>query len=237
MTTQPVSEPRFVFPPWTNLLPAVSLVAVVGGLVGAIAGMWYYFSPKHTDVGYQPEQPVPYSHKLHAGDLGIDCRYCHVGVERSPVATVPPTQVCMNCHSQVKKDSPLLGAVRKSWEDGSPVRWKRVHKLGDYVYFDHSRHVTRGVGCAECHGRVDEMIVVKQVEPLSMGWCLECHRDPGSRLRDPQKDRITDMNWLPPGVKWEDGDAAIAAKRAEYGKALVERDHIAPPTECSRCHR
>jgi len=153
------------------------------------------------------------------------------------VASVPPTQVCMNCHSQVKKDSPLLAAVRKSWEDGTPVRWKRVHKLGDYVYFDHSRHVTRGVGCVECHGRVDEMIIVKQVEPLSMGWCLECHRNPGSRLRDALKDRITDMNWLPPGVKWEDGEAAIAAKRAEYGKALVERDHIAPPTECSRCHR
>ena len=133
-----------MFPPWTNLLPAVSLVAVVGGLVGAITGVWYYFSPKHTDVGYQPEQPVPYSHKLHAGDLGIDCRYCHVGVERSPVASVPPTQVCMNCHTQVKKESPLLNAVRKSWTDGTPVRWKRVHKLGDYVYFDHSRHVTRG---------------------------------------------------------------------------------------------
>lgn len=237
MTTHPAPEPRFIFPPWTNVLPAISLVAVVGGLVGAIAGVWYYFSPRNTDVGYQPTQPVPYSHKLHAGDLGIDCRYCHVGVERSPVASVPPTQVCMNCHTQVKKDSPLLNAVRKSWAEGTPVPWKRVHKLGDYVYFDHSRHVTRGVGCVECHGRVDEMIVVKQVEPLSMGWCLECHRDPGPRLRDPQKDRVTDMAWLPPGAKVEDSDETIAAKRAEFGKTIVERERIAPPTECSRCHR
>lgn len=237
MTTHPAPESRFIFPPWANLLPPITVLAILGGLLTVVGGMYYYFSPRNTDVGYQPEQPVPYSHKLHAGDLAIDCRYCHVGVERSAVASVPPTQVCMNCHATVRKDSALLKPVRESWESGKSVPWLRVHKLGDYAYFDHSRHVTRGVGCVECHGRVDEMTIVRQVQPLSMGWCLECHRDPASHLRDPKKDRVTDMAWLPPGVSSEDSDDVLTQKRAEYGRSVVEREHIAPPTECSRCHR
>jgi hypothetical protein len=232
MTTQPTHQPRFVFPPWTNVLPPLSLVAAVMGLVGAIFGVWYYFSPKNTDVGYMPEQPVAYSHKLHAGDLGMDCRYCHVQVERAAVASVPPTQVCMNCHTQVRRDSPLLNPVRESWGSGKPVPWVRIHKVPDYVYFDHSRHVTRGVGCVECHGRIDQMPIVRQVQPLSMGWCLECHRDPASHLRP--VDKITAMDWEPPRSR---PDQPIEEARVEFGRQIVEREGIAPPTDCSRCHR
>jgi hypothetical protein len=232
MMTQPTPQPRFVFPPWTNVLPPLSLVGAVFGLVGAIFGVWYYFSPKHTDVGYEPEQPVPYSHKLHAGELGMDCRYCHVNVERSAVASVPPTQVCMNCHTQIRPNSPLLNAVRQSWGDGKPVPWVRVHKVPDYVYFDHSRHVTRGVGCVECHGRIDQMAIVRQVQPLSMSWCLECHRDPAARMRP--VDKVTTMDWEPPRSRPEQ---PLDEARAEFGRQIVEREKIAPPTDCSRCHR
>lgn len=224
MTMQPTTE-RFVFPPWSNKLPPISLIAVVMGLVGAIGGIWYYFSPRHTDVGYEPDQPIPYSHKLHAGDMAMDCRYCHVNVERSAVASVPPTQVCMNCHAQVKQNSPYLAALRESWATGLPIPWVRVHKTPDYAYFDHSRHVTRGVGCAECHGRIDQMVKVKQNQPLSMGWCLDCHRNPAPHLRP--VDQVTVMGWEPPNGE----------SREEFGKKIVEREKIAPPTDCSRCHR
>jgi len=225
MTMQPNPEQRFVFPPWTNKLPPVSLVAVLGGLASVIAGIWFYFSPRNTDVGYSPNQPIPYSHKLHAGDMGMDCRYCHVNVERSWVASVPPTQVCMNCHTQVRKDSPKLAALRESWAKGTPIEWVRVHKSPDYVYFPHNRHVASGVGCVECHGRIDQMIKVRQEQPLSMGWCLECHRNPASHLRP--VDKVTTMDWEPPSGE----------TRASFGEKIVQEKKIAPPTECSRCHR
>ncbi|MCS6913664.1 MAG: cytochrome c family protein, partial [Myxococcota bacterium] len=183
MSSTPSESRPFVFPPWTNLLPPITGAAAVLVLGGIVFAFWYYGTPKHLDVGYQPPQPVPYSHQLHAGQLGLDCRYCHANVERSWVASVPPTQVCMGCHASIKKDSPYLAPVRQSWATGQPVPWIRIHKSPDYVYFDHSRHVSRGVGCVECHGRVDTMERVRQVEPLSMGWCLECHRDPAPRLR------------------------------------------------------
>ena len=221
-----------IFPQSANKLPLVVAIAALVLPPAAVGFVWYYFSPRFTDVGYQPVQPVPYSHKLHAGELGLDCRYCHVNVERSFVASVPPTQVCMNCHTQVRSTSPLLNAVRKSWGDGKPVPWVRVHKVADYVYFDHSRHVTRGVGCVECHGRIDQMVTVTQKQPLSMGWCLECHRDPASHLRP--VDKITTMDWEPPRSS---PDQPLDEARAEFGRQIVEREKIAPPTECSRCHR
>ena len=132
------------------------MVAAVAGLVapvGAIAGIWYYGSPRFTDVGYRPIQPVPYSHKLHAGELGLDCRYCHASVEVSAVANIPPTQACMNCHKLVKRDSELLAPIRESDSTGRPMRWVRVHKLPDYAYFTHRAHVAAGIGCVTCHGR------------------------------------------------------------------------------------
>jgi len=152
-----------IFPEWTNKL---ALVAGIGGPVVTvllIGGVWYYGSPEYLEVGYRPHQPVPYSHKLHVGDLGLDCRYCHASVEVSPVANVPPTQVCMNCHKLVARDSEKLAPIRESLASGFPVEWVRVHRLPDYAYFNHSAHVRAGVGCVSCHGRVDQMEEVMQV--------------------------------------------------------------------------
>lgn len=210
-----------IFPRWTNKLPpALAAAAALGG-PALIFLVWYYFSPRHTDVGYQPKQPVPYSHKLHAGDLGIDCRYCHTGAEKSAVAMVPPTATCMNCHSQVKKDSAALEPIRKSWADGSPVEWVRIHKIPDYAFFDHSAHLTAGVGCSSCHGRVDQMITVRQDQPLSMGWCLDCHRNPTPNLRN--RDELTKMDWAPHTSEVAQNDQA--------------HNNVHPPTNCTGCHR
>jgi hypothetical protein len=210
------------FPRWTNALPPIVAAAVGLGGLGAVFVVTYYFSPKHTDVGYTPKQPVPYSHKLHAGDLGMDCRYCHVGVEKSATAMVPPTQTCMNCHKFIKTESAALEPVRQSWATGQPVEWVKVHKIPDFAYFDHSAHITAGVGCSSCHGRVDQMVHMKQVEPLSMGWCLECHRDPEPNLR--KKSEITKMDWQP--------------RSAEVAKADPDINHgVNPPKNCSGCHR
>lgn len=220
------SEPvgGYVFPAWTNKIAVGVLagVTILGALLTFV--VWYYFSPKHTDVGYQPHQPVPYSHKLHAGDMGIDCRYCHIGVERSAHATVPATQTCMNCHTQVRKDSPKLAKIRESYATNKPMEWVKVHKVADYAYFDHSRHVNKGVACVSCHGRVDQMEEVRQVQPLSMGWCLECHRNPEANIRP--KELITKMDWTAPN------DDPVA-----LGRQLVEQYNINPPTDCSGCHR
>jgi len=213
----------FVFPPWTNKLRVVIGAATVGGLVYAVAFVAYGFSPKTVDVGYQPKQPVPYSHALHAGKLGIDCRYCHSTVERSGFAAIPASEVCMNCHKMVRAASPKLLPVRESVAENKPVDWVRVHDLPDYVYFNHSAHVRRGVGCVSCHGRIDKMEEVHQVAPLSMGWCLDCHRNPDQNLRP--LDMITKMDWQPP----EDPIA--------FGQKLREANHINPPTDCSTCHR
>lgn len=194
---------------------------LLGGALSAL-GVWYYFSPEYTDVGYSPEQPIAYSHALHAGELQLDCRYCHAGVEVSPVASVPPTKVCMNCHALVGRELESLEPLRASAADGEPLRWVRIHDLPDYAFFDHSMHLRAGVGCSSCHGDVAAMEVVSQVEPLSMGWCLECHRDPGPHLRP--FDQITNTAWTPP-----ENQAELAARWIE------ERD-IQAPEACSACH-
>lgn len=212
-----------IFPERSNRVPLLLAagVVVIGALLTAFA--WYFFSPEYTDVGYRPEQPVPYSHRLHAGDLRLDCRYCHVAVEVSPVASVPPTSVCMNCHRLVGRDKATLEAVRRSAADGEPLRWVRVHDLPDYAYFDHSVHLAAGVGCSSCHGDVASMEVVTQMKPLSMSWCLECHRDPGPYLRP--RDELTNTAWQPP------------ADQREIGRRLIEEREIHPPEACSACHR
>ena len=212
-----------ILPPWANRIPLIGAVSGLVATVLAVGFVWYFFSPWYTDVGYRPVQPVPYSHKLHVGDLGIDCRYCHASVEVSPVANVPPTAVCMNCHKTVKRDSPLLQPIRDSATTGHPMRWVRVHKLPDYAYFSHQVHVAAGVGCVSCHGRVDEMDVVMQMKPLSMSWCLDCHRDPGPNRRPVSE--VTNMKWTPPRDR-----AALAAK-------LQEERPVNPPVDCSGCHR
>lgn len=212
-----------LFPEWTNKLP---LMLAVGGILfvsGAVGFVWYYGSPKYTDVGYRPVQPVAYSHKLHAGDLGIDCRYCHNFVEVSEEANVPPTQTCMNCHKLVLPESEKLLPVRESFATRQPIKWIRIHELPQYAYFNHSVHLHAGVGCSTCHGNVAEMEKVMLVQPLSMGWCLDCHRNPDMYLR-PQSE-LTNMKWVPP------------ADQLEFAARIKKEKHIAPPENCSACHR
>lgn len=212
-----------IFPRRSNELPRRLLV--VGPIVAlaAASGMAYFFSPEFTDVGYRPRQPVAFSHKLHAGELEIDCRYCHVAVEVSPLASVPPTRTCMNCHALVGRDEESLAPVRESLETGEPLRWVRVHRLPDYAYFDHSAHLRAGVGCSSCHGNVAEMEETTQTEPLSMSWCLDCHRDFHPHLRP--RERLTDPRWQPP-----QNQLTLARTRA----AELRLD---PPTDCTACHR
>ena len=166
------------FPRTANALPIkiVFCLALLGGVVAMAVP--YFFTPKYTRVGYTPTQPVAYDHSWHAGELGLDCRYCHSFVEVSGHANVPTNQTCMNCHGLIKIESPKLAPVREAMESGRPIEWVKVHSAPDYVYFDHSVHVNRGVSCVSCHGRVDQMELVRHEEPHSMGWCLDCHRNP-----------------------------------------------------------
>lgn len=212
-----------IFPRWTNKVPLAIVLGAPVALAGVVAFVGYYFSPMYTDVGYAPPQPVEFSHKLHAGDLGMDCVYCHTTVEEAAHAAIPPTQTCMNCHGNVAVDSPKLALVREAYETGDPIPWVRVHMLPEYAYFDHSVHVAAGVGCASCHGRIDQMDVVYQAEPLSMSWCLDCHRDPEPHLRP--RSEVTNMNW----------DAASANYDPAADPERV-RD-LNPPQHCSGCHR
>jgi hypothetical protein len=221
-----MSRYHYVFPEWSNmLLPALCVFAAVAPLYVAFV-VAYGFSPVTTDVGYQPVQPVPFSHEVHAGQLGMDCRYCHNTVEHAAKAAIPPTQTCFNCHTQIHKDSPNLEPLWTSYETGKPVEWVRVHDLPDYTYFSHAAHVTRGVSCVECHGRIDKMAVVFQQETLSMGWCLNCHRDPEPSLRDP--DLVTDLAW---------GFGRDEDERRADGHEWLLINQIEPSVRCSTCHR
>lgn len=197
-------------------------VLAVAGVIGVAIAV-YLSNPVVRDAGYAPVQPVEYSHKLHAGDLGMDCRYCHSTVERSAYAAIPATEVCMNCHTRVKTESALLEPVRSSYATGEPIPWVKVHVLPDFVYFNHQAHVTAGVSCVSCHGRVDQMIRVKQMEPLSMTWCLDCHRNPAANVRPVAQ--VTNLAWQP------DRDPAV------IGQELIEEKGIQPPTNCAGCHR
>ena len=217
---------RYLFPRWSNKVLPLAFFLGLGPLgTAAVAGAWYYGGNKHLEVGYQPKQPVEFSHKLHAGDMGMDCRYCHSTVERAPMAAIPPTETCMNCHSKVRTDSAKLFPVRESFATDQPIPWVRVHNLPDYVYFDHSAPLAAGVGCVSCHGRIDEMPRVNQQKPLSMGWCLECHRDPAPNLRDPAL--VTKM----------DGAEPVKAEVLGTGMVKANGRTIQPPLHCSGCHR
>lgn len=217
---------HYVFPRWTNLLlPAALVIGPIVPLYVAFMVAWG-FSPETTDVGYAPKQPIPYSHALHVGELGIDCRYCHTSVEDSAKANLPPTQTCMNCHAQIHPESELLDPLFESYATGNPIEWVRVHDLPDYSFFNHSAHVAKGVSCVECHGRVDTMEVVWQVETLSMGWCLSCHREPEPHLRDP--DLVTQLEW-----GWDMDDAELLAEGAKW----FEAGQLQPSQDCTTCHR
>jgi menaquinone reductase, multiheme cytochrome c subunit len=212
---------RIIFPEWTETLKKALRILLLGAPVYLVALIAFGVRDGQAiRIGYTPDQPVPYSHALHAGELGMDCRYCHSAVEFSSKAAVPPAAVCMNCHSQVRTDSPKLGPVRSAYADNAPLKWVRVHDLPDYVYFNHSAHVTRGVGCESCHGRIDTMVKVSQEKPLTMGWCLECHRNATPNLRAPEN--ITKMGYKP---------------SREESLKVRDENHINPPTNCSTCHR
>jgi len=187
------------FPRWTNfiLLKVAVCLAVAGGAVALAVP--YFFTPKYTKVGYEPSQPVPFSHQWHVGELGLDCRYCHSFVDESSHSNIPTNETCYTCHGAgkggIKVESPKLAPVRKAAETGKPIEWVRVHAAPDYVYFNHSVHVNRGVSCVSCHGKVNEMEVVSHVEPHSMGWCLNCHRNPEEHLRPVEA--VYDLDWKP----------------------------------------
>jgi len=172
------------------------------------------------------EQPIPFSHEHHVKGLGIDCRYCHTSVTQSAFAGIPPTKTCITCHSQIWTNAPMLEPVRASWNNDTPIRWNRVHNLPGYVYFNHSIHVAKGVGCATCHGPVDEMPLMYQYAPLTMAWCLDCHRHPEKHLRP--REEVFNMNYRAP-----DDQLAL-------GRELAQRYQVRSPqalTDCSTCHR
>jgi len=213
-----------LFPPWSDTIFRLCLAIAVLGIVSVPVSMILWVrTPYVTREDDPADQPVAFDHRHHVRDDGIDCLYCHYEAERSKFAGAPPTSVCMNCHSQVWQESARLAPVRESWFSEQPIRWLRVHQLPGFVYFDHSAHVSHGVGCVECHGRVDRMGQVYPTEPLTMQWCLDCHTDPDPHLRPASE--ITNMEWAP------------ARSRREIGAALHEALHVNPPVSCSGCHR
>jgi hypothetical protein len=213
-----------MFPRAINRLPLQILVYLCLLAGAATAGVSYYMTPKYTRVGYAPVQPVPYSHAKHVGELGLDCRYCHSTIDTAGSA-LPTAQTCMNCHSEITNSSPALAAVRESFQSGAPIRWVHVNVMPSFVYFDHAVHVNRGVGCAECHGNVSKMEVVTQVQPMSMGFCLDCHRAPQGRLREKR-----DI--------FKPGSPTIEARKGAEAARQFARDlNLRPTLDCSGCHR
>jgi hypothetical protein len=210
-----------------NTLSRVSIVAVLLAII--ILGWALYvvgWSPYVTSERIARVQPVPFSHKHHVADLGIDCRYCHTGVEDSNFAGVPPTKTCMNCHQEIWFGSAVLEPVRASYRNGESIPWQRIHNLPEFVYFDHHIHIAKGVGCTSCHGRVDQMPLTFQDQSLLMGWCLDCHRNPAPNLRP--RDAVFDMAWQPPKDRPNLG--------AELAKLYGVRS-VNELTSCSACHR
>lgn len=210
--------------------PSANTIAKAGILVflGTIAGLGWALtelsrSPFFTKVGVPQEQEVPFSHKHHVTDIGIDCRYCHTSVEESNTAGIPPTQTCMNCHSQIWSDAPMLEPVRESFKTGKSLEWIRVHNTPDFVYFNHSIHIQKGVGCTTCHGQVNEMPLIHKGNTLFMEWCLSCHREPEKFIRP--KDQVFNVHWKAP------------ANQLEQGRKLVDEYNIKRKTDCSVCHR
>ncbi|HLX30943.1 MAG TPA: cytochrome c3 family protein [Casimicrobiaceae bacterium] len=202
-------------------------LATLGVLLAIFIGLlaWRILIKPHPAVGTPVEQVVPFSHKHHVGDDGIDCRYCHTSVETSAFAGIPPTHTCMTCHSQLFTQQPMLAPVVASLRSDKPIHWMRIHDLPDFVYFNHSIHIAKGVGCETCHGRVDEMPLTWRVAPLTMQWCLDCHREPEKHLRPVE--HVFDMGWKP------------REDQMELGKRLVAAYHIhkSTLTDCSTCHR
>ena len=216
-----------IFHPVANAIARLSII--LGGLLvagGLVALDQVTRSPYTTEVNVARAQPVPFSHKHHA-NMGIDCRYCHTSVEDGAFAGIPPTKTCMNCHSMIFADAPMLEPVRESWRTGESLQWNRVHDLPQFVYFDHSIHVAKGIGCSTCHGRVDEMPLVHKQNTLYMSWCLDCHRAPEQFVRP--KERVFDMAWQAPPNQREVGMELVK----EY---KIDTEHY-KMLDCYLCHR
>jgi hypothetical protein len=217
-----------LFPAKMNVLARISLFGVPFLLAGLLWG-GLVFTRSSYGTGMKQsivQQPIPFSHQHHAGVLGIDCRYCHTSVEDSSFAGIPPTKTCMNCHSQIWVGSPMLEPVRESYKTGESLRWRRIYNLPGFVYFDHSIHVQKGVGCSTCHGRVDQMPFMYQESTLLMEWCLECHRNPAEQVRP--REEVFNMKYQQPD------------NQTELGRKLVKRYKIKDPasiTSCTTCHR
>ena len=218
--------PQF-FPKSANMVALLSLIgvaAVAGGGLSIVIGTSH--TAYNTDQGVYINQPVPFSHKHHVQGLGIDCRHCHYSVEESSFAGVPATKTCMTCHSQIWNEAPMLEPVRESYREDKSLEWIRVHDAPDYVYFNHSIHIAKGIGCATCHGQVDEMPLMKKAETLQMQWCMDCHWHPEMNLRP--REEITNLDWEPPSDPEE--HRALAMELAvEY--------NVQSKVSCSVCHR
>jgi hypothetical protein len=213
-----------IFHPSTN---TISKVTIFGGIFLVVVLALFFAAINRssyiTEVGVARAQPVPFSHKHHVGDDGIDCRYCHTSVEGAAFAGIPSTKICMNCHSQIWSESPTLAPVRESFRTGQSIEWTRVHNLPKFVYFDHSIHLKKGVGCTTCHGAVDRMPLMWRENSLYMEWCLECHREPERFVRPRQF--VFSVSWQPP------------PDQVKLGRELIEEYKIQRLTSCSVCHR
>ncbi len=215
-----------IFRPYADTVARATLLAIViMPFLGTGVAYLVMRSEDITDRSITPNQPVPFSHEHHVGGLGLDCRYCHTGVETSPVAGIPPTHTCMTCHSQLYTQTAMLAPVRTSLAEQRPIHWNKVNRLPDYVYFDHSIHIGKGVGCTTCHGPVGRMPLMRQTAPLTMGWCLNCHRDPAPNLRPAAA--VFDPNWTAPTDQREQGRMLLAHNQ-------IDTKHLA---DCSVCHR
>ncbi|HEV8542376.1 MAG TPA: cytochrome c3 family protein [Verrucomicrobiae bacterium] len=215
-----------IFRRGANSLARASIVIAPVLMIATGAGVWaVWWSPYMTRVNVALDQPVPFSHEHHVSGLGIDCRYCHTTAEFSSTAGLPPTETCMTCHSQVWTDAPVLEPVRESWRTGRPLQWNRVHDLPDFVFFDHGIHVQKGIGCATCHGRVDQMPLTRKENTLWMKWCLDCHSNPEKKIRP--KEEVFDMAYQPP------------PNQDQFGRELVSKYnvHTERLKDCSMCHR
>jgi hypothetical protein len=225
MDEVPTHPPRFRFTPWhDHLLRAVLLLGGFFLLLGSGYSYFYWQHSAWQRVGVAPDQPVMFSHKHHVGELGIDCRYCHTSVETSSYPGMPPTETCMTCHSQLWTNAALLQPVRDSARDNKPIQWNKVTNIPNYVYFDHSAHITRGVACITCHGRVDEMPLTFQKVELRMAWCLDCHRHPEERI-------------VPRSQVTQDFPDKKVPSAAEPDLAPLTSAEKARLTNCSVCHR
>jgi hypothetical protein len=207
---------------WLRLFLIGGLSLAGGSIVAAVG---FARSAYMTETDIRPHQPVPFSHRHHAGELGIDCRYCHSNAEVGPRAGLPPTETCMTCHSQIWTNAAMLEPVRKSLADNKPIQWTRVAKLPDYVFFRHDIHIVKGVGCESCHGRIDQMALTYRAKAFTMEFCIDCHRDPAPHLRP--KDHVTDMAWKPPADARKEGEAIAAHEGIRFGEL----------THCYVCHR